>query len=1171
MNRELTVIKIQDYLARYRLYVEQENRANRYNINIRAESLFIPILNLIFNCQNLINLNITHQNNPGIDLADGEKRIAIQVTSDGSSSKIIDSLNTFYEKTLFTKYDRIIFFIIQERQTTYTSRKIKEISKRIQNKNINFKFDTDADIVDLRYISTKLNDLHNESLIQLLDIFTLEVDGEFNSPLSKYPERLGPFYDIDLIGDKRHQAYEQLMNSDQDILLVGQPGIGKTFLLQKIALSSNSYFYNGNSQYNIARAIELINPRIIFVDDAHRNVDDLTTIFRIREQFNFNYRIIATSWPITNLARVKQLGLFNESQIITLKLFTRDERAELLKSIIENRGIQRQFTWEQLIIDYSNGLPGLAVRMLDICMKTGGREVLEGDSILTFLADISLETQSSIEWIKTKKLLSFISLFGNSGIQISRISELLGMSIIDIEVLIEAFSYSGVISRGWYGVKIQSKALRSILVKEAFFSVEGQSIDYINSLVNSCEITDNILEVLLDAKRIGGKVLGSFIFSLLNKCTNPSIWKNFYYSFPELIDSGRTEYPNSIEASIIPGLIFQPELTLPILFKIASEDNRPLHSSPDHVLRKLEDWVQHDPHSNLTLLKRRTILKTLVDYKKGNGDEKTIIDVIKITMSPEFNFSEIPPGSGNSVNLITGIYPPELLDQFSEIWRIAFSLLSDINPKHLSDLINSMYNWVQPTRLVQNASEELTNKMRTISRNFLVDLGTLCVSHPILINKLNEFNFYLDNKINFPSTITEEKKCVFDKLFPNKKTYTDQLINQNVDSLDSLVENLFESNNIEEIVSLIRWVKEEAFLIDSPWPDRMQEFFILVSKKTDNQMTWFKQLKTNNLLDYSLPFIREMTIARTFGWKGIIKELLKQKSTSDLALTIVFEQEKPPTLLLQNSLHKIINIDPDWIRGLCAQGRVSEYVTKRLLRLKNADIVFAAAIGEWWRKPTKEIREGLIPDWNNAISNYQGFNYLLVEVLKEKPQFILPWIKKIYFTKFDYFSSIENKFIRDILYHLTIEDKMKLLDFIIDNNKQKLFEIEIMKFIIDSSETLYNYLLDIINIPSQKFYVLSLLNTLPDAENWDKFSIAAMDNGISETDIVTAVFQLNFSDATIGSMSKHYKKYKEAFEKLLSANNDQIKNVARLGIEKADEKIKHYENEELRREIYGWE
>ena len=1171
MDRELTVIKIQDYLARYRLYVEQENRANRYNINIRAESLFIPILSLIFNCQNLINLNITHQNNPGIDLADGEKRIAIQVTSDGSSPKIVDSLNTFYKKTLFTKYDRIIFFLIQERQTTYTSGKIKEISKRIQCKNNKFKFDTDADIVDLRYISTKLNDLHNESLIKLLDIFTLEVDGEFNSPLSKYPERIGPFYDIDLIGDKRHHVFEQLMNSDQDILLVGRPGIGKTFLLQKIALSSNSYFYNGNSQYNIARAIELINPQIIFIDDAHRNIDDLTTIFRIREQFNFNYRIIATSWPIINLARVKQQGLFNEEQIITLELFTLNEQAELLKSIIENKDIPRQFNWEQLIIDYSTGLPGLAVKMLDICIKTGGREVLEGDSILTFLADISLETQSSIEWIKTKKLLSFISLFGNSGIPTSRIAELLGMSIIDIEVLLEAFSYSGVISNGWHGVKIQSKALRAILVKEAFFSTGADSTDLLNSLFDPIVVMDDILKVLLDSKRIGGNVQGQFIYSLMNKCTNQELWERFYYLFPKFIDSGRKDFPSTVEASISPGLFNQPKSSLPLIFSIAAEDNRPLRSYSNHVLRKLEDWVQHDPHSNLTINKRRTILKTLVDYKKGNGNEKTIIDVIKIIMSPEFNFSEIPPGNGNSVNLITGIYPPELLDQFSEIWRIAFSLLSDINPKHLSDLISSMDNWVQPTRLVQNASEELTNKMRTISRNFLVDLGTLCVSHPILINKLNEFNFYLDNKINFPSTITEEKKYVFAQLFPNKNTYIDQLINQNVDSLDSLVENLFESKNIEEIVRLIRWVKEEAFLIDTPWPDRMQEFFILVSKKTDNQMAWFKQLKTNNLLDYSLPFIREMTIARTFGWKGIIKELLKQKSTIDLALTIVFEKEKPPTLMLQNSLHKIIDIDPDWIRGLCAQGRVSEYVTKRLLRLKNADIVFAATIGEWWRKPTKEIREGLIPDWNNAIANYKGFNHALIQVFKEEHQFILPWVKRAYDSTLDNLSPIEINYIKDLIEILTISDKMELLDFLIDKNQQKLFEIKLIKSIISNSPFLYKHLLGKTNIESHKFYILSPLNTLPDTENWDEFALLALGKGITETEIINSVFQPVFFEVLSGPMSSNYQKYKTAFEKLLQNDNSQIKHIADLGIEKADEEIKHYKDRELQREIYGWE
>lgn len=46
MKGELLSTRINELLARYRLFVQNENLGNRYNINIRAESFFIPILTI---------------------------------------------------------------------------------------------------------------------------------------------------------------------------------------------------------------------------------------------------------------------------------------------------------------------------------------------------------------------------------------------------------------------------------------------------------------------------------------------------------------------------------------------------------------------------------------------------------------------------------------------------------------------------------------------------------------------------------------------------------------------------------------------------------------------------------------------------------------------------------------------------------------------------------------------------------------------------------------------------------------------------------------------------------------------------------------------------------------------------------------------------------------------
>ncbi len=123
MNSSLLITKINDYLARYRLYVEQENRANRYNINIRAESFFIPILQLFFESPNLKNINIDEKNFPGIDLGDEDLRLAIQVTSEKSSSKIVRTLEKFLNNELYINYDCLYFFCCNQDRNIIIVRK----------------------------------------------------------------------------------------------------------------------------------------------------------------------------------------------------------------------------------------------------------------------------------------------------------------------------------------------------------------------------------------------------------------------------------------------------------------------------------------------------------------------------------------------------------------------------------------------------------------------------------------------------------------------------------------------------------------------------------------------------------------------------------------------------------------------------------------------------------------------------------------------------------------------------------------------------------------------------------------------------------------------------------------------------------------------------------------
>ena len=88
------------------------NGKNHYfDLHTGAEDPICGLLNHIFGYE-LVNMNHQTMNFPGIDLADRERRIAVQVTSDGSRQKIVKTLDAFNAPSMRCAFDHVIIVIM---------------------------------------------------------------------------------------------------------------------------------------------------------------------------------------------------------------------------------------------------------------------------------------------------------------------------------------------------------------------------------------------------------------------------------------------------------------------------------------------------------------------------------------------------------------------------------------------------------------------------------------------------------------------------------------------------------------------------------------------------------------------------------------------------------------------------------------------------------------------------------------------------------------------------------------------------------------------------------------------------------------------------------------------------------------------------------------------------
>jgi len=102
---------------------------SRTDINKDAETILIPLFKEIHGYTDLININYAEDDNnyPGIDLGDETARVTFQVTATRTLTKVQHTLRQFVKYEQYKKYDRLIIYILTEKQISYSDTEIKQI------------------------------------------------------------------------------------------------------------------------------------------------------------------------------------------------------------------------------------------------------------------------------------------------------------------------------------------------------------------------------------------------------------------------------------------------------------------------------------------------------------------------------------------------------------------------------------------------------------------------------------------------------------------------------------------------------------------------------------------------------------------------------------------------------------------------------------------------------------------------------------------------------------------------------------------------------------------------------------------------------------------------------------------------------------------------------------
>lgn len=151
--------RINELMSLFVTQVKGAGAMSQTDINHVAETVLIPLLAEVYGLKHLENLNTAEKANfPGVDLGDAKARVAIQVTSTPDAGKIKDTLQKFVSHNLHEKFNRVMVYVLTEKQASYSGRGFDEIV------GDRFTFDKERDIVDYRDLLAMVTSLQLNKL-----------------------------------------------------------------------------------------------------------------------------------------------------------------------------------------------------------------------------------------------------------------------------------------------------------------------------------------------------------------------------------------------------------------------------------------------------------------------------------------------------------------------------------------------------------------------------------------------------------------------------------------------------------------------------------------------------------------------------------------------------------------------------------------------------------------------------------------------------------------------------------------------------------------------------------------------------------------------------------------------------------------------------------------------
>ncbi len=961
-------------------------------------------------------------------------------------------------------------------------------------------------------------------------------------PLSVMPQPGRSVIGDVLVG--RSQDMLWLVHTPGDLLVVGQPGVGKTFLLYHFAKEQGGLFAHTPDLGEIAAGIRRENPSALVVENAHLQLDRLPQLRRLRSEMGGEFRIIADSWPGSRDDVARALDVPSAS-VRGLDLLSQDEIA----AVVRGAGIGGPRGLIQEIVNQAEGKPGLAVTLSNLCLRGDVRAVAQGDALAQEIAFVFNRLIGG----DTKTLLAVFAAGGDAGMAMQAVADYLEEPASRLRERVSHLAAGGVLVEvDRERLTVRPPALRDVLVRDVFFA--GPTSLPIEPLLSVAPNVEELTLTVVRAQHRGARVSEDLVRSLIERCGSHDLWALYSRLGRRETTWIATEHPEWVGRIGRTMLETAPEVALPILLGGAIGDNRALHSHPDHALRQVADWIHAAVPGTPSVLERRTqLLKTAQHWLDEGRNPAVGLHALVLALSPEFERTEPEPGSGRNLTLSFGFVSLEEARAIRAMWPAVRGRLANEPVQHWKPVQDVVSAWAYHPRPSRPLPEPLAAEAASFAGEMLRDLADAGKGHSGFLH------WVASVADRFGVDLSASVDADFETLFPHRERGDWRAEEEEQrERATALATRWAQAGPGLSVPEMLRH-EEEGRLISNPWPRWTPHVCQVIADQTDDCAPWLEAFLAGNASsDLLQPFLRRLLRDKASTSHQLALLCLDDGRQRLMAAITVLQEEATPEELIDLALERLDG-GAQWIESLCLRLELPEAVVRRLLSHRDPFIASAAAIGEWTADPKGTVRESLREVWHRAVLRVPCDEWSLREILQADPSLAMEWLAERLHQNSELWRCEET--ISAALERLSVDDRRRLMATLPGD----LFPSEIVQHLVGNDATL---LRELLQMDTLKELHLAPLAGYPNPADWAVKAEAAVDVGYSGTDIAQAAFGRSMSWS--GSESAMWNEWVLQFDTLQGHPNPRIRAIGAIGSGLATQRRDEARARERVEEIRGW-